>query len=202
MSPAPNPTWSNNGYGHNNLFLEADPEVVAPRAEQRRVRGSHLRRASRGSGLVVPVSGSSPSDTTATALPDATAFARRTTRGGGLRSRTRAGARRADANARRLLAQVAARPYAALLALAMVGGLLLGLSWLGLALRDATVARRSANRRVLAVDRTVKRQRVQIAELNVRLERALAAEARPTATVRSDGPTKRSARSARAKPRH
>ena len=202
MSPAPNPTWSNNGYGHNNLFLEADPEVVAPRAEQRRVRGSHLRRASRGSGLVVPVSGSSPSDTTATALPDATAFARRTTRGGELRSRTRAGARRADANARRLLAQVAARPYAALLALAMVGGLLLGLSWLGLALRDAAAARRSANRRVLVVDRTVKRQRVQIAGLNVRLERALAAEARPTATVISDSPTKRSARSARAQPRH
>jgi hypothetical protein len=202
MSPAPNPTWSNNGYGHNNLFLEADPEVVAPRAEQRRVRGSHLRRASRGSGLVVPVSGSSPSDTTATALPDATAFARRTTRRDELRSRTRAGARRADANARRLLAQVAAPPYAALLALATVGGLLLGLSWLGLALRDATAARRSANRRVLVVDRTVKRHRVQIAGLNVRLERALAAEARPTTTVISDGPTKRSARSARAKPRH
>ena len=97
---------------------------------------------------------------------------------------------------------VAARPYAALLALAMVGGLLLALSWLGLALRDATAARRSANRRALVAERTVNRQRVQIAGLNVRLERALAAEARPTATVVSTRPTKRAARSARAKPRH
>jgi hypothetical protein len=142
MSPARNPTWSSNGNGngHDNLFLEADPEVVAPREDQRRVRGSHPRRASRRSGLVVPVSGSSPRDTGATALPDATAFARRTTRGVELRNRTRACARRADANARRLLAQVAVRPYAALLALATVGGLLLALSWLGLVLRDATAA--------------------------------------------------------------
>ena len=202
MFPAPNPTWSNNGTGHNNLFLEADPEVVAPPEEHRPARRPSTRRRRSSHGLVVPVSASSPSDASDTELPDATAFARRTTRAGELRNRTRARARLADANARRLSVRVAAPPYAALLALAMIGGLLLALGWLGLALRDATAARRSANRRTLVAERTVIRQRVQISGLNVRLERALAAEARPTATVGARVLTKRAARSAHAKLRH
>ena len=84
MSPAPNPTWSSNGDGHNNLFLEADPEVVAPRARNSARRAARTpRRARADAGWSYRSSESSPSDATATALPDATAFARRTTRAGG-----------------------------------------------------------------------------------------------------------------------
>ena len=155
----PNPTGSSNGSG--NLFLEADPDAT-PRASQQApphaVPGVRAARR-RGSGLIVRVGASSSSAAAATHRPDASAFTRPAKRPGSLPGRTREHLRRADANARRLVAQLAARPYRALLALALVGATLLALSWMALALRNAAAERHSAERRAAAATTALEQER-------------------------------------------
>ncbi|MBV9196112.1 MAG: hypothetical protein JO168_18405 [Solirubrobacterales bacterium] len=187
---APNRTWSSNGGG--NLFLEADPDAIpAPAGSPPIADIRRPRPTSRGRGLIVPVGASSLSMGATTHRPDAAAFTRPTTRlGGGLQKRTREHLRRADANARRLVAQLAARPYAALIALAMVGATLLALSWMGLALRTDAMARHYADHRAAAATTalqqeqsraatTIRQERTQIATLYGQLERANAARRTP-----------------------
>jgi len=111
-----NRTWSSNGGG--NLFLEADPDTSPAQANSHHPRGSNRRRrhTARGPGLIAPVSRSSPNGAPATDRPDSRAFTRPAKRPGGLQAKAREHLRRADANARRLVPQLAARPYRALLA--------------------------------------------------------------------------------------
>ena len=178
MPPAPNRTWSSNGGGHGlgNLFLEADPEAVPARAGGRRSPSVRPAAPVRGRGLVVPIGDSAPRAAGVSQRPDAAAFTRASARLGGLRGWAREHAQRADANARRLIAGLAARPYAALLAIAVVGVMLLALSWTGLALRSATEARHSANHRAALAAAAAKRDRGQIAALSGQLEQARAAQ--------------------------
>jgi len=152
--------WSRSGDG--NLFLEADP---AQPTSHRPASVRHPRHASRGRGLVVPLEASLPNVTVFSQRADAASFTRPTTRLGRLQTRTREQARRADENARRLMAAVTARRYTPLLALALVGALLLAVSWIGLALRDASVARHSANRRAAAAVATAARDQARISAL-------------------------------------
>ena len=121
--------------------------------------GVHAARARGRQGLIVPVDASSPSAAAATHRPDAAAFTRPAKRPGGLPEKTREHLRRADANARRLVAQLAAGRYRALLALALVGATLLALSWMGLALRNAAAERHSADRRAAAATSALKQER-------------------------------------------
>ena len=146
----PNRTWSSNGGG--NLFLEADPDASPAQAKTHHPHGGTRgqRQSARGPRLIVPVDASSPSGAAANDHPDSAAFTRPGKRAGGLQGRARERLRRADANARRLVAQLAARPYRALLALALVGTTLLALSWMGLALRNDAAARHNSNRRAAA----------------------------------------------------
>ena len=178
MPPAPNRTWSSNGggHGHGNLFLEADPEAVPTRARSRRSPSVHPAASVRGRGLVVPIQESAPRAAVVPKRPDAAAFTRTSARLGGLRDWARERAQRADANARPLIAGLAARPYGALLALAVAGAMLLALSWTGLALRSATEARHSANHRAILAAAAAKRDQGQLAALSGQLEQARAAQ--------------------------
>jgi hypothetical protein len=191
-----NRTWSSNGGG--NLFLEADPDTSPAQANSHRPRGSNRRRRHtvRGPGLIAPVSRSSPNGAAATERPDSAAFTRPAKRPGGLQAKAREHLRRADANARRLVAQLAARPYRALLALALVGATLLALSWMGLALRNTAAARHNANRRAAAATSALKHERnlaanviqrdqTRIATLFRQLEQARAAQLQRPAPVTS-----------------
>jgi hypothetical protein len=188
----PNRTWSSNGGG--NLFLEADPDTSPAQPNSRYPRGSNRRRrhTARRPGPIASVSGSFPNGIAANKRPDSVAFTRPAKRPGGLRGKTREHLRRADTNARRLAAQLAARPYRALHALALVGATLLALSWMGLALRNAAVARHNADRRAAAATSALKHERhlagnaiqhdqTRIATLYSQLEHARAAlRQRPT----------------------
>ena len=192
MPPAPNPTWSSNGGGqHGNLFLEADPEVVAPRAEQRRVRGvaPAPRVARKRAGRACRADHRQAiGGYGAARMPPRSpgrAHARGETAGAGRAT----SARRADANARRLLAQAGGA--------AVRGAARASHGRSDCCLRSAGWDWRCETQRRRAVARTAARSwstelsngnEVQIAELNVRLEQALAAEARPTATVAPDSP--------------
>jgi hypothetical protein len=186
-----NRTWSSNGGG--NLFLEADPDTSPAQANSHHPRGSSRRRhTARGPGLIAPVSRSSPNGAAANNRSDSAAFTRPAKRPGGLQAKAREHLRRADANARRLVAQLAARPYRALLALAMVGATLLALSWMGLALRNAAAARHNANRRATAATSALKHERnlaanaiQHIATLYSQLEQARPAQRQRPAPVTS-----------------
>ena len=173
MPPASDTGWSRNGDG--NLFLEADPATPAQAKSHHPTSARHPSLASRGRGLVVPLEASSPSVTVIPQRADAASFTRPATRLGRLQTRTREQARRADENARRLMATVGARRYAALVALALVGALLLAVSWMGMALRDASAGRHSANRRAAVAVATAARDQVRISALY-----ALLAQARAT----------------------
>ncbi len=73
----------------------------------------------------------------------------------------------------RLLARVAARPYAALTALSALAGLLIALGWFGLELRDASEARRAAERRLAAATTTMlNHDRARIDALSAQLRQA------------------------------
>ena len=182
----PNRTWSSNGGG--NLFLEADPDASPAPAKSHHPRGDTRgqRQSARGPRLIAPLDASSPNAAAANDHPDSAAFTRPGKRAGGLQGRARERLRRADANARRLVAQLAARPYRALLTLALVGTTLLALSWMGLALRNDAAAWHTSNRRAAAATRALNRQResaanalqhdqTRIATLSGQLEQARAA---------------------------
>ena len=83
--------------------------------------------------------------------------------------------KRAEANAQRLLGQMLARRYGALITLAVVAGLLLALSWVGLALRDALGARQSAQRQQAASVAALGHARAEIQALSVQRDQAAAA---------------------------
>jgi hypothetical protein len=151
----PTGTWSSNGGG--NLFLEADPDTSPTQSQPQRAGARRPRRRPREQGRIMPVGPSSAAG--APRRPDAAAFTQPGKRPGSLKAKTREHLRRADANARRLAAQLASRPYTALIALALVGAALLALSWMGLALRNAGAARHSADRRAAAATAALRQER-------------------------------------------
>jgi hypothetical protein len=81
----------------------------------------------------------------------------------------------ADRNARRLLAQLAARPYGALIALIAVAVLLLAISWLGLSLRAVAGERDLAQRQQRAAAVALDHARGRIHALATQRDRAAAA---------------------------
>ena len=166
--PVP-PSSSVNGAGHN-LFVEADPDLASQRSA--RARAEVPRR---GRGLVVPVEEPAVTWSTQPRRDDPARFARRTAGAGRLPATTREHAQRAEANAQRLLGQVLARRYGALVTLALVAGLLLALSWVGLALRDALGARQSAQRHQAASVAALAHARAEIQALSVQRDQAAAA---------------------------
>ena len=164
---------SANGASHANLFVEADPdhEAFESRRSQRRATTSTriAAPARRGRGLVIPVdtpraAAGRNSDAARFTLPDG--------RIAGLPTVARQSMRRVDVRAGELVRRVAARPYGALVALALLGAVLLALSWLGLALRDASAGRHAAERRQITATTALKRDQARIDELIAQLGRA------------------------------
>jgi hypothetical protein len=147
--------------GAGNLFLEADPaQRSAPTAP---ARGGAAQRPRRGRGLVIPV------DPTR-ALPDPGAARFTRPNGGGrLAASAHSRVQAADARAAALLRRLATTPYGALVATATVAAVLLALSWVGLALRDASTARVSAERARTAAAAALTRDHTRVAALNAQL---------------------------------
>jgi hypothetical protein len=77
--------------------------------------------------------------------------------------------RRADARAGELLRRVAARRYGALVAVVVLGVVLSSLSWLGLALRDASAARHVADRDRVVMAATLRRDQDRLDALTGQL---------------------------------
>jgi len=156
-----------------NLFLDADPDEGAlsrERSQQhraRRGRSGRGRRASRG--LLVPVGSSS---TAHAARRDAATFTRAHRGAGALATAARARLRRADARAATPLRRLAERTYGALVATALLAAMLISLSWLGLALRDASAARGAAEQERIAALAALKSDQTRIGGLTAQLEQA------------------------------
>jgi hypothetical protein len=154
--------------GAGNLFVEADPtQRSAPTAPARSGTAQSPRR---GRGLVIPVD---QTPGRALSSPDAARFTR-PSRGGRLAAGAHARLQAADARAAALLRRLAATRYGALVAAATVAAMLLALSWVGLALRDASTADHSAERARTAAVAALTREHTRIAALNTQLATATA----------------------------
>ena len=156
-----------------NLFLDADPDesALAPeRSGQQRARASRPGREPRpGRGFVLPVvSSSSPT----AAGRDAATFTRTRLGAGTLATAVLARLRRADARAAALLRGLADRSYGGLAAAALLAVMLISLSWLGLAVRDASAARGVAERERIAVIAALTRDQIRIGGLTAQLKQA------------------------------
>ena len=158
-----------NGGDGGNLFVEADPDQEAlgsAGAERPAASRCSPPGTRRGRGLVVPVE--SPSATVVRSSDGA-----RFTRANGGIGQLSAGVfvklRRADARAGELLRRMAARRYGALLAVVVLGVVLISLSWLGLALRDASAAQHAADRDQIVIAATLRRDQARIDALTGQL---------------------------------
>ncbi len=171
LTPRP-PSPSRTAANATNLFLDADPDehALAPeRSEQHRARTSRPgRKGRRGRGLLMPA-GSSSSPTAAGG--DAATFTRARLGAGTLVTAMLARLRRADARAATLLRRLAASRYAGLAA-ALLAVVVISLSWMRLAVRDASAARRVAERERIAAIAALTRDQARIDGLTVQLDRA------------------------------
>jgi hypothetical protein len=161
---------SANGASAGNLFVEADPEQVSERAAP--ARTGTAPRSRRGPGLVIPLD---PQPSPAIAESPAARFTRSNRGIARLAAIARAQLRATDVRAAALLRRLAACPYGALGAATALAAMLIALSWLGLALRDASTSRHSAERARTAAAAKLTRDQLRIAELTVQLTRAEAA---------------------------
>ena len=154
-----------------NLFLDADPDerALAPERSQRHgARASRPGRGRRrGRGLVMPVGSSSSA-----AGRDAATFTRTRLGADTLATAARASLRRADARAAALLRRLAERTNGGLAAAALLAVMLISLSWLGLAWRDASAARRAAVRERTAAIAALTRDQIRIGGLAAQLKQA------------------------------
>jgi hypothetical protein len=162
MSAHPHASPSLNGGSRANLFIDDDHE-------EQPVRADAVPARRRGRGLVVPLG------EPAAAAGGAAQFTRPDTGLSGLAKRAGDNARRADRNARHLLARVVARPFGALIAVTVVAGLLLAISWLGLSLRSTADARDEARDQQRAISAALDRSRDRVRGLIGERNRALAA---------------------------
>jgi hypothetical protein len=155
-----------NGASHANLFVEADPDHEPFTSRHPTTSTRTAVPARRGRGLVVPV------DSPAIApirSADAARFTRPDGGVGRLSASAQAQLRTADVRAGALLRRLATPPYAPLAAVTAVAAMLIALSWLGLALRDAAAGRHSAERAQVAATATLSRDRARIAGLGAQL---------------------------------
>lgn len=163
------PRPSGNGDGGENLFVEADPEQEAlssARAERPAASTWSTPGTRRGRGLVVPV------DSPSAPVVRGSEAASFTCPSGGIGQLSASACvrlRRADARAGELLRRLAATTYGALLAVVLLGVVLVSLSWLGLALRDASAAHDAAERDQIALAAALRRDQARIVALTGQL---------------------------------
>jgi hypothetical protein len=165
----PNPSL--NGTVRRNLFVEADPDRDAfgsPRSH-RRARASTRSTLRPGRGLVVPVA---PSSAATVGRSDAARFTRPNGTINRLGVIVGRRLRRADVRAGGVLRRLAARRYAPLVALALLAAVLIAVSCLALALRDASAARHAAERDRLSAVAALRRERARIDGLSSQLDEA------------------------------
>src|SRR5215207_6523526 len=168
-----------NGVSRGNLFVEpgADdnmPPTPAPASAAGAGAGLSAPRR-RGRGLVVPVVDAPTRRGATRGVSGAARFTRTRTGVGALSGAARQRALGADCNARRLLGQLAALPYGALIALIAVAALLLAISWLGVSLRAAAAARDHAQQQQRAAAVALEHARGRIHTLTTQRDRAAAA---------------------------
>jgi hypothetical protein len=178
MPTPPQPDPSPNGA--RNLFLDADPidddALTEPNGPASKPVTPRLRR-----GRVVAVGSPSPIAAARSRSTRAARFTRRDAGIATLRVASLARVRGAAVLAGRLLARVAARPYASLTALTALAGLLITLGWLGLQLQDVSAASRATEQRLAAATTTLNHDRARIDALSAQLSEALTARRQPTA---------------------
>jgi hypothetical protein len=188
-APQPDPTPN----GARNLFLDADPLDHDTLTEPDDPTDTPAAPRQRGRVIAVDRPPSIAAATSRSAR--AARFTRPDAGIARLRMLARCRVDRAAVLAGRLLARVAARPYAALTALGALAGLLIALAWLGLQLQDASASRRAAEQRAAATSTTLTHDRARIDALSAQLHQALTARRQQTAkTVSPPRPSHTAAR--------
>jgi hypothetical protein len=162
--PQPDPTPD----GARNLFLDADPidyDALEPGGPASKPTAPRRR----GHGRVIALDRPSPIATATSHSGRAARFTRPTAGIARLRMPALARIRGLVVLAERLLSRIAAQPSVALTALVV---LLIALGWLGVELRNTSVARRVAERRLAAATTTLDHDRARIDALWTQLGQA------------------------------
>ena len=176
-----------------NLFVEADPEynalTSAPTGSSSAIDSSTVRLPRRGRGLVMPVDASSMSRRAA--RRDAAWFTRRKIAFGQARAFAGHRLRQADLEAGRLLHRLASRRYGGLAAAATLGVLLVALTWLVLAVREASVGHVAVEERLARVTVALRIDQARFDALSIKLGQAELAAGQPRATITASRPCRR-----------
>jgi len=183
---APRPSPPPDRRVSRNLFVDADPDLdaLAPSTADARAPGAAGRR--RGRGVVVLAEQHRSAHSMRSG--DAARFTRPNGRLAGLRAASdRLG--RADAAAGRMLHDLAARRYRALVMIVAVAGLLVAFSCLALEVRGASSARAAADGRLARTAAMLRYQEARIQALSAQLDQlAQAARQAPASTGSAAAP--------------
>jgi hypothetical protein len=173
MPAHPESTWSSNGAGRGNLFVDADPDVAGIDSATTPTTTSGTARRSRG--LVVRIEHAAASPAHRPGARDAARFTRG--RPGTVRAaqRLRDYALASDRAAKWVLERLIAKCYRALIAVAATVALILAVAWLGVSLHSTTVEGAHARREQQATVARLRAARAQIRVVTTQRTRAIGA---------------------------
>lgn len=179
MPARPGSGSSSDDRTRQNLFVEAEPAyhaLISPPTESSSAMDtSAAGRPHRVRGQVMPVEASSMGRRSA--RPDGAQFTRRNRAFVRLRAFAGRKLRQADLEAGRVLRRLASRRYGALAAVTALGGLLVALTWLVLAVREVSTAHVAVEQRLAHVTVALRTDQARIDALSIKLGQAtLAAE--------------------------
>ena len=184
MPPTADPSSFADDGARQNLFVEADPEYdelsslppgSSPAMDSRRASGFR-----RGRSLVVPVDASSKASA---ARADAARFTRGHTAFGRPRAFVEHKLRYADRAVGGVLGRLASRRYGALAVATVLGGLLIALIWLGLALCAAFTAPVAGEQHLVRGTVVLRADQARIGTLVIELRQAALAGQPPAITT-------------------
>jgi len=168
-----------------NLFVESDPDLdaLAQPTSDEPTRGAGGRR--RGRGLVVLAE--QDRSLHSPRAQDAERFTRANCDVAGVRAAAGHVIRQADAAAGRLLRNLAAVRYRALVTMSALALVLLAVSWLALDVRDTSIARAAADGRLARNAITLRRQQARIALLTAEVRQLAQTQRQPPASRAPSG---------------
>lgn len=173
MPARPQSTWSSNGAGRGNLFVDADPDL--DRIDPVTTPTTMSVTARRGRGLVVPIEQATAPPAHRPRARDAAHFTRARPGTVSAVQRLREYALASDRAAKWVLTRLITKCYRALIAVAATMALILAVAWLGVSLHTTTVEGAHARREQQATATGLRAARAQIRVATTQRTRAIRA---------------------------
>jgi hypothetical protein len=173
MPAHPESTWSSNGAGRGNVFVDADPDLDG--IDSVTTPTTTSIEARRGRGLVVPIEEPAASPAHRPLARDAARFTRARPGTVSAAQRLRDYALAGDRAAKWVFAPLMAKCYRALIAVAATVALILAVGWLGVSLHSTTVEAAHARREQQPTATRLRAARAQIRVVIAQRTRAIGA---------------------------